>query len=128
MFPSQWIGLYYDGVVGPTFVVQCSTDYTPSCMHHHHLSMPLPLKCFMAGTHSHCLSKWENPTGEVVGFFHKVKSSIPLEDKRNKRSPSSMIEWQLLGGTQIYDHYARWKGSVSLTTPPNLGEIILAIK
>lgn len=41
---GQWVGFYREGTEDLAFVYQCSANCTPSCMHPHHLSMPLPFK------------------------------------------------------------------------------------
>lgn len=73
MLPGQWVGLYKDFEANPAFVMQCSTTYTTSCMHHYRFSMSLLPKCFTMGTLSWCLSEWGNPTRDMVGFFHKIE-------------------------------------------------------
>lgn len=35
-----WVGLYPDGEEDLMLVLQCSTDFTPSCMHSHHFTLP----------------------------------------------------------------------------------------
>lgn len=70
---GQWLGFYVAGGEDPAFVLQCTQDFSPQCMHYQHLSMPLQVQCYTMGTHSRCLSLWEKPIGEMEGLFHEVK-------------------------------------------------------
>ena len=81
--PGQWIGFYKVGAEDPVFIQQCLIGFTPPCMRLHHLFLPLPIQCFTVGTQSRCLNEWENPNGDMVGLFHKVK--IIHTTKRQKK-------------------------------------------
>lgn len=56
------------------FVLQCRSDFIPSSTQQYHLSMPLTIKCYMAGIHSRCLTKWWIPKN----FVKKIKIRHPL--------------------------------------------------
>jgi hypothetical protein len=72
-YQGDWIGFDVEGKEEPVFVLQYGFDFTPTYMQMHHLSLPLPVQCFMVGTHFRCLRKWKKLEGEMSGFFHKVK-------------------------------------------------------
>ena len=72
-YQGQWVGFYTEGEVDPALVIHCTNEFTPICMQLHHLSLPIPIQCYTVGTYSRCLREWENPVGDMVGFFHKVK-------------------------------------------------------
>lgn len=57
----QWLGFYEEGEEDPTFVFRCDTNFTPECLQWHNVTLPLPVQCFMVGTHSLCLREWECP-------------------------------------------------------------------
>lgn len=103
--PGQWLGFYVDGGEDPTFVMKCVAGFSPSCMQLQSLSMPILVQCFTVGTHSRCLRGWEKPTRDMDGFFHKVKSYIPLEARRRKVSKRIsflfMLQRPRLNGTRI---------------------------
>lgn len=54
-------------------VLQCSIEYTPSYLHQHQLSLPLPVEYFAVSTHTRCFSKCHNMFGDFTGFFHAMK-------------------------------------------------------
>jgi hypothetical protein len=69
---GQWVGFYL-GEKDPAFILRCTRDFTPLCKHLQHLVMPLPVQCFMVGTHLQCLNDRDKPTREMDGLFHEVK-------------------------------------------------------
>lgn len=89
---AQWVGLYSEGVDDVILMVCCSMESTPSCMHQHHIVMPLSDICFMLGTHSRCLNEWENPTSEMIGFFHHVTIIHTIRGPKEGRDYSLL--WQ----------------------------------
>ena len=70
---DQLVGFYYDGMDNMAFVLRWSEDFIPSSMHQHQLSLPLPVKHFMVGAHSRCLSEWLHITNNCIGFLHHVR-------------------------------------------------------
>ena len=73
ILPGKWIGFYTDSDEDPAIVFQSSSNFTPSCMQWHNVTLPFPVQCFTVGTYSRCLRVWERPLGEIEGFFHEVK-------------------------------------------------------
>ena len=51
----------------------CELDFALECLQWHKLTLPFPIQCYMAGTHSRCLRVWEWHLGEMDKYFHKVK-------------------------------------------------------
>ena len=119
---GQWIGFYKDKEV-PTFVLQLLTGFTPPCMRLHHLLMPLQVQCFMVGTHFQCLSEWEIPTKDMVGFFHEVIIIHTTRgQKKMKKSTSFMANRPLLARTRIIG--VGYRVIVFLIIPRNLEETL----
>lgn len=59
---------------------------------------PSWFKCFTIGTHSRCLREWENgrtPPETWLVFFMRSKFYAPLDNKSNKKFPSSMARQPL---------------------------------
>ena len=80
---GQWVGFYATGEVELTFVFQCDNYFTPPCCQLHNFILPIPVQCFMVGTHSRCLREWENSVGEFEGVFFEVK--IIFTNRRPKK-------------------------------------------
>jgi hypothetical protein len=72
-YAGQWLGLYVDGKEDPAIVFRCDKDFTPECLKWYTVTLPFPVQCYTVGTYSRCLREWEQPLGEMEGFFHKVK-------------------------------------------------------
>lgn len=92
--PGDWIGLYKVGEEDPVLVLQCVTSFTPPCIQLRHLFMPLPVQCFIVGTHPIGLREWESPIGNMVGFSYKLKIIYTIggqKFEKMKESSFSMI-------------------------------------
>ena len=72
-YQGQWVGFCTEGEGDPALVIHCTNEFAPTYMQLHHLSLQIPVQCYTVGTYSRCFREWENPVGDIVGFFHKVK-------------------------------------------------------
>ena len=54
-YAGQWVGLYVGMEEDPALVIRCGEEFTPECMQRKVLTLPLPVQCYMVGTHSRCL-------------------------------------------------------------------------
>ena len=66
--PCQWVGLYSNGEEDLVFVLQWSTQLTPSYLHQHHLTLPLPVNVLRLP-----LSVFVFPT-QVLGLHSSLES------------------------------------------------------
>lgn len=72
--PRQWVGLYREGDVDQTLVLRRLVEFTLFCIHQHHLTTSLRVKCFMMGTYSQCFNEWwEDPPGVSLVFYMRLK-------------------------------------------------------
>ena len=115
MLHEQCIGFYRDGVENWALVLQCSVDFTPSCMHQHHLFMPFIVKCLTVGTHSWCLSEWEKLTREMVGLFWKANIIRTIRGQKKWEITFCMSRQSSLDGIQIV--VVEWRGFSFLIIP-----------
>ena len=77
-------------------VFQCS-EFTPIYTIQHHLSPPISEKNATMTPTPDAFSAWEKPTGDVTGFYHLIKSFIPLDVKEKRKLPPSMTKRPMLG-------------------------------
>ena len=49
IFSRFWVGLYGEGREDPIIVIQCTPEFTPPCLQHYNMSLPIPAHCFMVG-------------------------------------------------------------------------------
>ena len=68
-FTLDMVSFYMKRPNNPTLMLCCLANFTPSCIHEHHFSMLLMVKCFTLGIDSQCLSEWEVPIANMNDFF-----------------------------------------------------------